>query len=104
MSRSEFRYNKKRKHYAYLHKDIGSKRKNVLISSKPIVSNKCGSKVKKNIPLYHHPNANKEGQFYVVPRNYLDESSSFDSKVYNWKWSKNDKRKIKRIIKNKLNK
>ena len=35
MSRSEFRYNKKRKHYAYLFKDVGSRRKNIVLSSKP---------------------------------------------------------------------
>ena len=40
MSRNEFRWNKKRKHYAYLHKDIGTKRINILISSKPIVKTK----------------------------------------------------------------
>ena len=37
MSISEFRYNKKRKHYAYLFKTIGLKRKNILITSKPFV-------------------------------------------------------------------
>ena len=40
MARSEFRWNKKRKHYAYLHKDRGSKRKNILITSKPIMIEK----------------------------------------------------------------
>ena len=37
MSRSEFRWNKKRKHYAYLFKDIGRKRLNLLISSKSVM-------------------------------------------------------------------
>ena len=37
LARSEFRLNKKRKHYSYLHKDIGSKRLNILITSKPVV-------------------------------------------------------------------
>ena len=35
MSRSEFKWNKKRKHYAYLFKDIGDKRKNLLLHSDP---------------------------------------------------------------------
>ena len=101
MSRSEFRWNKKRKHYSYLHKDIGSKRKNILITSKPTIKNRTGKIVVKNVPLHHHPNPNKEGQFYVVPRNYIDELISFDEKAYKWDWHKNDKRKIKRIKKKK---
>lgn len=106
MSRSEFRWNKKRKHYAYLHKDRGTKRQNILISSKPEMiekQNKKKQRKTKNIPLYHHPNQNKEGQYYVIPRNYTDELDSFDERVYkNWSWDKNDKRKIKRIKKSRL--
>ena len=104
MSRSEFRWNKRRKHYAYLHKDKGHKRYNILITSKPLVIEKKNKKKKriiKNVPLFHHPNNEKEGQFYVIPKNYLDDSESFDEKKYSWKWNKNDKRKIKRIKKNK---
>ena len=55
----------------------------------------------RNIPLHHHPNPDKKGKFYVIPRNYLDDSSSFDSKTYNWNWNVNDKRIIKRIKKTK---
>lgn len=105
MSRSEFRYNKRRKHYAYSHKKRGSKEENILLTSKPFVKKKKKGKeriVLKNVPLYHHPNPNKEGQFYVIPRNYIDELSDFGSKTYNWSWNRNDKRKIKRI--KKLNK
>lgn len=101
MSRSEFRWNKKRRHYAYLHKDVGSKRKNILISSKPTVKNRSGKSIIANVPLYHHPNDSKDGKFYVIPRNYFDDKSSFDETVYPWQWHKNDKRKIKRIKKNK---
>lgn len=100
MSRSEFRWNKKRKHYSYLHKDDGNKRFNIIITSKPFVIRK-GKIVIINIPLFKHPNISKEGQFYVIPRNYLDNKDSFDKKVYSWKWNKNDKRLIKRIKKNK---
>lgn len=102
MSRSEFRWNKKRKHYAYLHKDIGLKRKNILITSKQYVyKNKKGKKkvVMQNILLERHPNTEKDGEYYVIPKNYLDDEISFDEKVYDWNWSKNDKRKIKRIKK-----
>ena len=101
MSRSEFRWNKKRKHYAYLHKDIESKRMNILITSKPTIKNRTGKMIVKNIPLYHHPNSKKKGQFYVIPRKYLDEFNSFDMKAFKWNWHKNDKRKIKRIKKKK---
>ena len=105
MSNSEFKWNKRRKHYAYSHKKRGTKEENLLISSKPYVLKRKNNKNKiilVNVPLYHHPNPNKEGQFYVIPRNYLDESTDFDSKIYSWNWNHNDKRKIKRI--KKLNK
>ena len=35
MSASEFRYNKKRKHYSYIFKIVGTYRKNIVLSSKP---------------------------------------------------------------------
>ena len=104
MSLSQFKWNKKGKHYAYSHKKRGSKEENILITSKRYVKkHKKGKEcvVSENIPLYRHPNKNKHGQFYVIPRNYLDDSTSFDSKVYVWNWDVNDKRKIKRIKKSK---
>jgi len=102
MSLSEFKYNKKRKHYAYSHKKRGSKEENILITSKPYVKKRKKGKdriVIKNIVLHHHPNPIKEGKFYVIPYNYLDDSFSFDSRRYKWHWNKNDKRIIKRIKK-----
>ena len=107
MSKSEFKWNKRRKHYAYSHKKRGIKEENILLTSKPFVKKKKKGKervVLRNVPLYHHPNPNKEGQFYVIPRNYVDESSDFDSKTYNWNWNHNDKRKIKRIKKSRKRK
>ena len=105
MSRSEFRWNKKRKHYAYLHKDKGEQRLNILITSEPVVvKHKKNGKVKvkfNNVPLEKHPNPNKDGQFYLIPKNYLDDSDSFEDKVYKWNWDVKDKRKVKRIKKNK---
>ena len=81
MALSEFRFNKKRKHYAYLHKKIGGKRVNILISTKPVmVRRKYKNKKKKvkvimtNVPLFHHPNPEKEGQFYLIPVNYVDDA------------------------------
>ena len=104
MSRSEFRWNKKRKHYAYLFKDKGTKRVNVLITSKPILILKRNKKkqiIIKNIPLYHHPNHSKDGIFYLIPHIYIDELICFDEKIYLWNWNKHDKRKVKRVKKKK---
>ena len=104
MSTSEFRYNKKRKHYAYLFKTIGIKRKNILISSKPVMiekkhkKNRLKTKITINIVLYRHPNPTKKGKYYLIPRVYIDDISCFDSFVLEkWSFNKNDKRKIKRI-------
>ena len=99
MSKSEFRWNKKRKHYSYLFKNVGSKCMNLLISTKPYVYRK-GRVVIRNIPLFKHPNPNKKGQFYLVPRRYLDDYSCFEEKVYDtWRFDINDKRLVKRIKK-----
>ena len=102
MSISQFKYNKRRKHYSYSHRKRGSKEENILITSKPYVKKHKNGKDKivlRNVPLYHHPNPNKEGQFYVIPRNYVDDITDFAPKVYKWNWHRNDKRKIKRIKK-----
>lgn len=97
MSRSEFRYNRKRKHYSYLFKDVGSKRKNIILSSKPV--RKEHKRIKKNIKLYKHPDHKENKDVYLVPKVYLDESESFDKKREGWKFHPNDKRKVKRIKK-----
>ena len=99
MSRSEFRYNKKRKHYAYLFKDVGSRRKNIVLTSKEFRVYR--KKIKRNIRLYRHPNPNSLKVVYVIPYVYIDSLSSFDNKNLNWKFHPNDKRKVKRIRKNK---
>ena len=54
-----------------------------------------------NVKLVHHPNQKKEGVYYIIPKNYLDDTNSFDKNTYPWRWDKNDKRKIKRIKKKK---
>ena len=107
MSKNEFRYNKKRKHFSYIHKKRGLKVENILISSKPFVIKHKNGKDKIvliNVRLFHHPNPAKEGLFYVVPRNYFDDYSSFGQKQYAWNWHRHDKRKIKRIKKQKIKK
>ena len=103
MALSEFRYNKKRKHYSYLYKKKGDYRQNILISTKPTVEEKKFGKKKtiKNVPLHKHPNPNSTKSGYVVTRRYTDHKNSFAEKTYDWKFDRNDKRKIKRIKKGK---
>ena len=95
MSRSEFRWNKKRKHYSYLFKDIGSKRKNVVLTSKSIRFHH--KRARNNVRLYKHPNPNCDKQVYLIPIIYSDNLSSFDEMKTNWRFHPNDKRKVKRI-------
>ena len=99
MSRSEFRYNKKRKHYAYLFKDLGVFRKNILFTSKEF--RKWRYQNKRNVLLFKHPNKNSNKTVYIIPIIYIDHMNSFDIKKLNWRFDINDKRKIKRIIKQK---
>ena len=80
MARSEFRYNRRRKHYSYLFKDVGSKRK--------------------NIKLYKNPNPNKDSDSYMIPIVYLDSIDSFDKRKLKWSFHSHDKRKVKRLKKN----
>ena len=100
MSRSEFRYNKKRKHYAYLFKDLQDYRKNILITTKPIM--KIHGKNKRNVKLYKHPNPNLIKDVFIIPYVYIDDKNVFYPKVLNWQFDKNDKRKVKRIKKKKI--
>ena len=95
MSRSEFRYNKKRKHYSYLFKDAGQKCKNIVLTSKPF--RKDHRTIKKNLRLFKHPNPNSNKQAFVIPIIYFDDLVSFDGKTLKWRFDKNDKRTIKRI-------
>ena len=101
MARSEFRWNKKRKHYAYLFKDIGDLRKNLLLHSDKS-SYKCKTKKEKQLfkkrysKLYKHPSPKKVVGivFYIENRIYVDHISSFETRIYRWTWHPNDKRLI----------
>ena len=95
MSISEFRFNKKRKHYAYVFKILGQYRKNILFTTKPTRIWK--GKVKRNIKLFHHPNAKSDKTIYVVPIIYADCSNCFYPVLLKWSFHKNDKRIIKRL-------
>ena len=100
MAISEFRFNKKRKHYAYLFKIMGTKIKNILISSKP--TRIVVGKAKKNIKLFRHPNPKSMVTIYLIPYVYFDSMDSFGDKLYPWKFDKNDKRVVKRLKKRKI--
>ena len=95
MSTSEFRYNKKRKHYSYIFKSKGFYRRNILFSTKPIRIWRRKSKY--NVKLFRHPNPNSNKVVYVVPIVYVDNIQCFYPKKLEWFFDKNDKRVIKRI-------
>ncbi|MBR5997245.1 MAG: hypothetical protein IK028_04395 [Bacilli bacterium] len=102
MSLSKFRFNKRRKHYSYSFKKKKIRRKtlteNILLTSKP--TRKRHERVEKNVKLYKHPNPNCSKEVYLIPIVYRDEEFSFDTKELKWKFHPNDKRKVKRIKKN----
>ena len=95
MSLSEFRYNKKRKHYAYLFKAVGHFRRNVLFTTKPI--RLWRGKRKKNIKLFQHPNRFISKDIYIIPIVYMDDVDCFYSHILKWEFHINDKRIVKRI-------
>ena len=97
MARSEFRYNRKRKHYSYLFKDIGNRRKNIVLTSKEY--RKEHKRIKKNLKLYKNPNPNNDKQSYLIPIIYNDGAESFDERKLKWGFHPNDKRKVKRLKK-----
>ena len=97
MARSEFRYNRKRKHYSYLFQDIDSKRKIIILSSKAY--RKEHKKMKRNVKLFKNPNPNNQNDSYLIPKIYVDDISSFDERKLKWSFHRNDKRKVKRIQK-----
>ena len=90
MARSEFRWNKKRKHYAYLFKDCGDYRKNLLIHSNQGF-NKCSNSEErkafkhKNTRLFRHPNPNKNADeiYWVENRVYVDHCSHLKEELTN---------------------
>ena len=96
MAISEFRFNKKRKHYTYIFKKrLGLYRKNIVFTTKSIRVWK--GKIKNNIKLFRHPNINSKKVIYVIPIIYIDHVDSFHPAVLPWNFDKNDKRTIKRL-------
>lgn len=97
MAISEFRYNKKRKHYSYIYGQKGDLRKNLLLSSKPIRKTRNGRKIIKNYKLSKNPNPNKTEVQYIMDKRNLDNKNNFGKKLSKWSFDKNDKRIVKRI-------
>lgn len=100
--RTEFRYNRKRKHYAYIYGFKGDYRQNLLLSTKPSRKIKNKGKVKnvRNIKVSKHPNPNSNTQVYIVNQRYVDHKNSF-GRLLNWLFSKEDRKKVKKIKKGK---
>lgn len=101
MAISEFRYNKKRKHYSYIYGQKGDLRKNLLFTSKSVrrVTTHGKTRIIKNHRLYKNPNPNKTDVQYVMNKRCLDHKDSFANLKSNWSFDKKDKRTIKRLKK-----
>ena len=96
MKKSEFRFNKKRKHPSYVFKEKNNKYHSILITHSPMTKNKI------NIKLYKNPEPNNKTDAYLVKKIYKDDINSYSRQVFrNWKFHKYDKRNVKRIKKNK---
>lgn len=102
--RTEFRYNRKRKHYSYIYGFKGDYRQNLLLSSKPIRKSKKHGKTKiyKNVELIKHPNPNKPTEkSYLMNKRYLDHKDDFDYLLYSWRFDSQDRLKVKKVKKGK---
>ena len=105
MAISEFRYNRKAKHYSYIFAKDGNFRKNILISTDEYrkVKRKNGTyRYIRNVPLYKHPNPNYNGKpVYLMNKIEKTEYEKFGNKKKTWRFHIFDKRKVKRVIKRK---
>ncbi len=95
MSKSEFRYNRRRKHPSYVFKEKKNKYHSILITHAPISANN------KNIKLYKNPKPNDNSQAYMIPKIYKDDISSYNKPYKGWQLHRYDKRNVKRIKKGK---
>ncbi len=94
-----FGYNRHRKHYSYVYDGDDKFRKNLLISTKPVVRVKRKGKTKifNNVPLEKHPNPKSTKQVYLINRKYVDKKSNISVRK-GWKFSKKDKIKVCEIL------
>ena len=101
--KNTFKFNKKRKHYSYIFKIVNDYCSNILLTTKSFSKDKKKGKiiVVKNIKLFRHPNPKQtDVEIYIHNHKpYKDHITCFDQKRLDWKWDKNDKRKIKRFKK-----
>ena len=99
--RTEFRYNRRRKHYSYIYKQKGDYRYNLLMSSNEYIRRK-NKIIGRNVPLYKHPNPNKPNEkSYIMTRRYVDHKNDFGPVKKNWFFHIFDRLKIKKIKKGK---
>ena len=98
-----FKFNKKRKHYAYIYRIKNGWCYNIILTTQESSIQKKHGKTQliKNIRLFRHPNPNKQGLIVFIYNHppYIDFIDSFDFKELKWKWHSNDKRKVKRFKK-----
>ena len=103
-----FRFNKKRKHYAYIFKIKNGYCLNILLTtqSKSIHKKHGKTKVVNNIKVYKHPNSKISNVVIYIYNHspYVDSLESFSRKELDWIWDINDKRNVKRMKKYKKNK
>lgn len=95
MAKSEFRFNRRRKHPSYVFKEKNNKYHSILITHAPKTRNK------NNIKLYKNPKPNDNSQAYLVLKVYKDDIKSYNKPYNNWKFHTYDKRNVKRIKKSK---
>ncbi len=96
MAISEFRFNKRKKHPAYVFKKKKDKYYSLTITHSPKTRNR------KNIKLYENPSPEDKRAAYVVKKVAKDNVKSYDKKpLPGWKFHTYDRRNIKRLKKNK---
>lgn len=93
MRKSEFRFNRRRKHPAYVYKEVNGKYYSILITHAKQTRNK------KNIELHQNPNPKDSSKAYLIKSVVSDKTSSYDKPKRGWFFNRNDKRKVKRIKK-----
>ncbi len=93
MAISIFRYNRRRRHPAYIFKNKNGMYYYISLTHAPSWRNYINHK------LYKNPNPNDPENSYVIQRVFSDSYRSFGRTYRNWRFDRNDKRMIKRIKK-----
>ncbi len=96
MAISEFRFNKKRKHPAYVFKKKNGKYHSLTITHSSKFNNR------KNTKLYKNPSPKDTSDAYVIKKIAKDDISSYSKRpLKDWSFHTYDRRNIKRLKKGK---